>query len=271
MFLRLFSEVWASSFSFLKFRSESSHSVCTECYRHKALIQALSGHINARVAQENLFHAHLEAQFQDRVRYWESRGESRSHSSRVTVIVDGMDQGKCAVPRHKALHTKLLSGFSRPRLHLTGAIAHGHFVSLYLTEADVPKDSNTSMEIISHCIEQLSCRVNLEHTDLQIQCDNTTREIKNSHILRYCAGLVSSGVVRSMRVSTLRSGHSHEDIDQLFGQVAAHLRSLRNGSTSDDFLESLKAFSRDGMQRPFEKDRYVVKLDQIRDWCLVFC
>lgn len=252
----------------MKFRGTSSHSVCTECYKHKALISALSGHLNARQTQQGLFHQHLEDQFRDRVVYWQNRGESRSHSHEVTVIIDGMDQGKFCVPRHKSVHTKTLNGFSRPRLHLAAAICHGYFVAIFVTEHDVCKDSNTSLEMLSKCLDLLSQRVELAQTSVVIQCDNTRREVKNNHVFRWCAGAVSSGCVRSLSVSSLRSGHSHEDIDQLFGQIASYLKKLRCRLTSSDFVESLTEFSQTHMQRPFEKDRYVYKLDNVRDWPL---
>ena len=209
-------------------------------------------------------------QFRDRIVYWQARGESRACGSSVCMIIDGMDQGKCAVPRHKACQTKLLSGFVRPRLHLTSAIVHGHFVATYLSEADRPKDANTSIEIFAHCLEQLSHRIDLKMTDIHLQADNTCREIKNNHLLRYAGGFVSAGVVRSVRVSCLRTGRSHEDIHQLFGQIAAHLKTLKSGLTSNDFVDSLRNFSRTKMQRPFEKNKLVFKLDQTREWNLDF-
>ena len=253
----------------MKFRQLSSHSLCTECYRHKAIIGVLSNHIAARRQQEALFHSHLDHQFRDRVQYWQHRGDSRAKANSCCIIIDGMDQGKCAVPRHKALQTKLLHNFARPRLHLTSAICHGHFVSTYLTEADVPKDGNTSIEIFAHTLALLAQKVDIKQLDIQLQCDNASRELKNNHVFRYAAGLVSAGVVKSVRVSCLRTGHSHEDIDQLFGQIAAHLKGLRSGLTSTDFLESLADFSRRKMQRPFEADKYVFKLDSVREWWLV--
>lgn len=251
----------------MKFRSASSHSICTECYKHKALISALSRHISARRTQESLYHQHLEDQFRDRICYWEARGESRSQSSRVTLIIDGMDQGKFGLPRHKSVNTKALSGFQRPRLHVAAAICHGHFISAYVTDGDLCKDSNTSMEMLSHCLDMLGGRISLHTCDLVIQCDNTYREVKNNHIFRWAAAVVSCGLVRSLTVSSLRSGHSHEDIDQLFGQIATFLKTQRSRMTPEDFVDSLKVCL-SGLQRPFEKERHVWKLDQTRDWFL---
>ncbi|CAK9065459.1 Uncharacterized protein SCF082_LOCUS33491 [Durusdinium trenchii] len=261
-------EVWAANFSFLRFRQASSHSVCAECFKHKQLISALSRHLSARRTQEGLYHQHLEDHFRDRVTYWESRGESRARHSSISIIIDGMDQGKFAIPRHKSAHTKALANFSRPRLHVTGAIAHGYFVSMYVTDSDVPKDSNTSLEIISHSLDLLSKYTDLTRTDITIQCDNTPREIKNNHTLRYCAGAVSCGSVRSIKVCSLRSGHSHEDIDQVFGQCASFLKTVRSRLTPDDFVDSLREFVQDVLCRPFEKDRHVWKLDTVREWSL---
>ena len=133
----------------------------------------------------------------------------------------------------------------------------------------MPKDGNTSIEIFAHTLALLAQKVDIKQLDIQLQCDNTSRELKNNHVFRYAAGLVSAGVVKSVRVSCLRTGHSHEDVDQLFGQIAAHLKGLRFGLTSTDFLESLADFSRRKMQRPFEADRYVFKLDSVREWWLV--
>lgn len=49
---------------------------------------------------------------------------------------------------------------------------------------------------------------------LTLQADNTCREVKNGIVMRLMAALVSDGVILSDRMSFLRSGHSHEDVDQ---------------------------------------------------------
>ena len=87
----------------MKFRKVSSHTECTECIKHKSVIQSLSHHLVARRTQQELFYKHLDDQFRDRVVYWKSRSDSRSHAGSLTLIVDGMDQAKCSLPRNASL------------------------------------------------------------------------------------------------------------------------------------------------------------------------
>ena len=51
---------------------------------------------------------------------------------------------------------------------------------------------------------------------LWIQVDNAGGENKNTHICKLCAYLVDAGMFRSVVLSTLQVGHTHEDIDFLF-------------------------------------------------------
>lgn len=249
----------------MRFRKVSSHAQCTECVKHKAVIQSLSHHLLARKSQQEIYYKHLEAQFRDRCANWKLRSDSRSRPDCLTVIVDGMDQGKCALPRHPSLKAKIFDGLQRPRLHLSAAIAHGQAINLYLTESDVPKDSNYSMECVCCALQQASRTMNLAEVDLTIQCDNTTRELKNGHVLRLCAGLVSNGTVRSVAVSCLRAGHSHEDVDQLFGQIAVKIAKMKSVLTSEAFFAALQRVCVE-LERPHERERNVFKIDQVRGW-----
>lgn len=71
------SQVWYEEYPHLKFRSQSSHSICSECVRRRALIRGLGAHLCARKAQIELFAKHLRMQYQDRQAYWADRGHSR--------------------------------------------------------------------------------------------------------------------------------------------------------------------------------------------------
>lgn len=69
-------------------------------------------------------------------------------------------------------------------------------------------------------------------------------------------------------LSSLRSGHSHEDVDQVFGRLAAFL--VKRGhscQTPYDFQRVIQQFlnEADFPHEPAEH-RYCVKLDQTRDW-----
>lgn len=253
----------------MRFRTASSHALCNECVKHKYLIRRFSHHLNARTMQQTLLYEHLEAQFADRMSYWMARGRSRCRGPEVVIIVDGMDQGKFACPRSSLLKAKQFDSMSRPRLHVAGAIIHGWSLNFFVSEANLPKDSNTSLEILSRCVTSLrDSGQPLSTTRVVIQADNTCREIKNGITMRWMAALISDNIIKEGVFSFLRSGHSHEDIDQVFGQCSDWVkRRVPTAQTSDDFVSGINAFLQK-MERPHEIQRACFKLDRTRDWSL---
>lgn len=254
----------------MKFRSESSHAQCSECVKHKTLIAGLAHHLKARRVQQDLLYQHLHSQFRDRVCYWRQRGLARARALEIVLIQDGMDQGKFQVPRSHLMRAKAFESFNRPKLHVVGVIAHGRHIAFYVSEPDLAKDSNTSCEILARSLHELAqSGVDLSACRVTLQADNTSREIKNGILMRYMAALVSDSVIGSGRLSFLRTGHSHEDIDQLFGRVASWVKvKVRAALTSQDFVLGLKEFCQQ-LDRPHEPKRLVIKLDRTRDWLLV--
>lgn len=78
-----------------------------------------------------------------------------------------------------------------------------------------------------------------------------------------------SGVVRSARLRNLRTGHSHEDVDQMFGRLASFIsRHGRNATGPPEFRDLIQQWLSQKLDRPHEAGRYAVLLDQFRDWCL---
>lgn len=266
-FLNLWTETWSSHYSFMKFRSASSHAQCTECIKHKSMIAGLSHHLRARRVQQQMLYDHLQSQFRDRVCYWHLRGKSRARGLEICLIQDGMDQAKFQVPRHPMIRAKSLESFNRPKLHVAATICHGRHVAFYLSEPDVAKDSNTSCEMLMHSLNELAkSGVQLSACRVTLQADNTCREVKNGIVMRLMAALVSDGVILSGRMSFLRSGHSHEDVDQLFGSASTWMKNrVRSALASEDFLIALNEFLQQ-LDRPHEPTRFCIKLDQTRDW-----
>eukprot|EP00435_Cladocopium_sp_Y103_P071755 s659_g38.t1 len=105
------------------------------------MIRGLGSHLRARAAQLDMFHAHLRAQYSDRILYWEKRAMSRLHGSAVCVIADGMDQMKYSLPRTPSIKSKEFSTFQRVKLHVACAICHGRFVLFTVGLPDTKKDS----------------------------------------------------------------------------------------------------------------------------------
>ncbi|CAK9070419.1 unnamed protein product, partial [Durusdinium trenchii] len=266
-----FWRVWLSEFSFLKFRQMRQHPECSTCVRHKCLIRGLGHHIHARVKQEEMYQERLHAQYLDRIQYWSTRGLSRSCSGELCVILDGMDQGKFAFPRHPSMHSKEFAGFTRPRAHVIGAIVHGRSIIYAITEPDLPKNATTHIEFLAYILTLVSEQEDLATLALRLQCDNTSRECKNNIMLAFLISMVSKGVLREASISSLRSGHSHEDIDQGFGRLAKYMTTHgRNCLTPNDFVGVIQKFLSQA-HYPFEAGRQAVKIDQTRDWLFGWC
>ena len=223
----------------MAFRPTSQHHECGTCIRHRALVRALSGHALARAAQQKKNYSHLRQQYCDRIVYWTHRAESRDKSMlSVTIVTDGMDQSKFSLPRHEAMRSKEFASFQRPRLHISAAVCHGWCVVFMITPPETHKDSNTSIELLSHCLTKLKqLGAFLPQMHINVQSDNTCRECKNSMMMRWISSLVSSRCVRSGSLTCLRSGHSHEDIDQHFGRLSQWLLRWKTLQCPEDTLD----------------------------------
>jgi hypothetical protein len=70
--------------------------------------------------------------------------------------------------------------------------------------------------------------------------DNTCRENKNNICMKWCGLCCSLGLIKEVEQQYLISGHTHEDIDQLFGWLAKFLLRQHKLSTPDDFVKAGK-------------------------------
>ena len=215
-------------------------------------------------------------QWLDRQIYWRARelscqsaGEGANtsrHHSILTIISDGMDQSKFRVPRWEGIRVKALDKFPRPALHVTGCWAHGHALHLAVSNPDVPKDSNANIEVLARMLDTiLLCNKSLPH-HLHWQLDNSARENKNQKVFRFCMLLVNRGVFRSMSLHFLRKGHTHEDIDGLFGQLALEIARSTFDSI-DQLIDILTRKLRTAGVDAMSKARSLAyRLDQVADW-----
>ena len=273
---RFEAEVWADSYShLLAIREVSQHSKCSTCTRHKALLKRLSGDRVRHQCQMAQFGQHLALQYADRVEYWKARSESRMKEIlsdgllHVSAIADGMDHGKYAVPRHTIFSSKEFQGFQRPVLDATAIICHGYSVSIYLSQPITSKDSSFSFEAIMHTLDQLAAGgIDLRRVCLQLQADNTTREVKNNTTIRGMGALVAAHRVHTVRVCHLMSGHSHEDIDQFFSSLTTVLSSNPHLETPEAFKQVLEDCLKDPTVRPWEPRRSVHIISHVRNWKL---
>ena len=188
------------------------------------------------------------------------------HQSVMTIIADGMDQSKFRVPRWGPIKLKALDSFPRPALHVAGVWCHGHSLQLGVSTPDVPKDSNTNIEMLSIMLDSVLGKGKQLPQHLHLQLDNTSRENKNQKVFRWCMVLVLRGVFRSVSLNFLRKGHTHEDIDGIFGQLAVEIAK----TTFDDVEElvdiMLRKLRQLGSDNASRNNSMVFNVDQVADW-----
>lgn len=263
-----YSKVWLGEFPELQFRDRTSHAQCMVCIRHRSMIKGLSAHTAARKEQARLFHEHLKAQYQDRLLYWRSRGLSRHRGDSVTLICDGMDQAKWELPRDPILVGKDFATMQKPRLHVSLCIAQGWFYLFLVSSPDIKKDGNASVELLSCALTLLEKRgLNLAAADVFLQHDNTCREFKNNNGLRWGCSQVSCKNIKTLTCSYLRTGHTHEDIDQTFGALSSYLNRVRRLQTPEDVVQTIKQFCAK-RKFPFESEQHVFAMEAVREWTL---
>ena len=237
------------------------------------MIRKLARCTLARERQLTLLENHRQQQYRDRVVYWHSRNIARSLSGSsspdtVVVIVDSMDCAKFGWPRDACLQAKEFNRFIAPKLTVTASIAHGHDVVLAVSLPGVSSDSSRSIEIIARTLERFRERgQDLACSQVLIQGDNGAKEIKNNACVRYLSTLVAHGKIKRAEIRTLMSGHTHEDVDSLFSNIASVLKqSGQRPHTPHDYLNVVRQYLNRDDVRPTEMHSEVVLLDQVRDW-----
>lgn len=71
--------------------------------------------------------------------------------------------------------------------------------------------------------------------------------------------------MRSITCQYLRTGHTHEDVDQLFGTLSKYMLKVRDLQCPADLVKAITDFLVNA-KMPFEAERYVVTMDDMRDW-----
>ena len=272
-------QVWQRDFGGrLRVRSESQHKKCSQCIKHKLIISKLNNNHKAQKAQMQLYQAHLDRQYKDRMSYWERRTQSRLcaqslpsdlQTPTLCCILDSMDCSKHAFPRSPALASKDFGNFIRPRLTHTSIIVHGRRLSCVLSPPHLPANSSRTVDIIANTLTRISrAGTDLRRFHVNIQGDNCCRELKNQSTMRMAALMASNHLVHSSSVTFLESGHSHEDIDAFFSNVSEYLNGVTEIETADGFVQRVQNFLDRPGTRPTEPVKEAFMLQKCHNWRL---
>ncbi len=272
-FARRWSSVWSH---FLRFRKVSQHAQCTTCFDLQQVMHSRApGGGNAdtwllRMEAARALKEHYKQQYLDRCIYWSCRWASRSGQDVLCVIIDSPDKTHFAWPRWPwARLPKSLDGLIRPRLAVTGVLAHGYLGALHFADENVSHGSDAFCEVLMLTLVRVAelCRKRGKRfpRHLVIQSDNTVAQAKNSFVTSFLASLVHLGYFSSATINFLMVGHTHEDIDQLFGLMVEWLSRRHSWETP----EAVMQFLREKMSRHFldRGEQFVVeRLSAVRDY-----
>lgn len=264
----------------LRIRKAGSHATCTVCAELKRDIRAAKSP-TCRQKCLQAYTSHIMAQWLDRQVYYHAMDLSLSlrealHAgqllmnmalsiSQMCVIVDGIDQAKFRLPR-KLERCHALDRLLRPALHVQGIWAHGFGYQLAVADADMKKDTNNNVEVIARMLSDIHDQHGGLPKGLLIQQDNTCRECKNQHIVKWAAKMVGLKVFQSVVLSYLVTGHTHENLDGTYGQICVKLSS-KEFDDADEVVDILQEFLRGlGIDPHSRQDAKAYKLDEAAKW-----
>lgn len=235
------SKVWRKT---LRFRHQSKHSTCWTCDRLRAEMRASRGFMEHATACDGLLR-HLAQMWRCRQAYWLAREKSRTGQGFLTIIYDGFDKSKPSLlrwPRGRMPKHATLERLNRTGIQISAALAHGYGAVIFLAEECVSTGGPFSWECLFYTIQkshEACCRSGRSWPrSLWLQHDNTVKELKNGLSGNLLAGLVLSQYFDEAGQHMLPVGHTHEDIDGVFGMLSNHLMS------ANDSLQTLSDMKR---------------------------
>jgi hypothetical protein len=183
----------------------------------------------------------------------------------MLVREDGVDQAKFKCPR------KLVKGHTwdklyRPALHVHGIWAHGWGFHFAISDADMPKGTNSNVEIMARMLESVYRKTGaLPQALIWIQ-DNTSRECKNSKIMKFCIMLKVLDVFKHVYLGYPVKGHTHGPLDATFGQCCVKMANAEFDTPSQvvdllqDFLDNSQ------FEHLANENKQAYKLDESANW-----
>lgn len=86
------------------------------------------------------------------------------------------------------------------------------------------------------------------------QADNAGGENKNQWLMRYLSLLVDRGCFRSACLATLQVGHTHEDIDAIFGIMSTEIAKTLDWDSPMAMAECLGRRTRTNLVHSKDRD-----------------
>ena len=141
----------------------------------------------------------------------------------MSMIVDAADQRLYALPYfHVATHSS--NKALRVPVHLMGVLVHGEAVHAHTYYENFKQGNNSTIEAIHSALVAKLARDGKLPGTLYLQLDNTSKQCKGRFLIGFLGYLVYKGLFKTIVLSFLPVGHTHEDIDQFFSRLSVYLK-----------------------------------------------
>ena len=221
-----------SSSKFIAFRKAAGqHGLCDQCQHFKKELRRHLSIADRTWCMEE-YASHLLRNWRDRQvdSAWHSQaGQTRQamlagsplsalHHSVLLVRSDGLDQAKHKVPRVSTF-SKAFTELVRPAMHVQMLWAHFHSFEFAISDPDLKKDSATHMDALSRFFSAIFDQHQCLPKHLIVILDNTSRDNKNSFMIRYFIKCKLLGIWESVYLAFPEKGHTHGPLDAVGGQA----------------------------------------------------
>ena len=190
-----------------------------------------------RRTKQQLYDRHLAETELERRCYYSNRIRAICEPSvYLSLIIDGADQKFNQLP-HYAERSHATDGETLQKVFVHGCLAHGREAYLFTFPPHVRQGHNITCEMIWRDLMDVNAKEGKIPPILLLQLDNTNKTNKGRTLFAFLYLLVHYGVLSKVVLTFLPTGHTHEDIDQLFSRIAEHLR--RNDALTRSGLEQV--------------------------------
>jgi hypothetical protein len=127
-----------------------------------------------------------------------------------------------------------------------GVLVHGVGVLFYQFDNFVVGGPHVVIECIARTLKKLHReRSKLHASSLYVQADNKASDNKNKYMLAFLSDLVERDIFKSAEINFLMKGHTHTDIDQIFGWISEELKKYDGVPTREDYIAVFESALRD--------------------------
>ena len=215
-----FLDLWYTCFPHVKVREYKQ--CCGKCITCLKLTEARRG-TTSKIKKDyltRLFAFHRMTFMGERRSYAERRYLAQEYPERyLSTISDGMAQLHCLLPYFGNNYTVN----ANYKQHIQGIINHGRTLTLYRTFNNIGNGSNLQIHTWLMNLEYIYEKLGKKLPDTVFAQIDGGSENANTTMKAVCELMVARGLAKRVVLTRLPPGHTHEDIDAVFGKIWKYL------------------------------------------------